>query len=457
MTITNPANGNVVSEVKEDNKAGIQEKWEQAKKAQISWAALPIVQRIACIERFSRLLETEKDTLAKSLSLEVGKPLQQSYNELNGAKTRISFFLEHSEKHLSDEWITEEGLTKEKISYEPLGVIANISAWNYPYLVGVNVFVPALIAGNAVLYKPSEYAILTGMHIQKLMEQSGVPAEIFQLIIGDGQAGAALLDLPLNGYFFTGSYATGKKIAEAVSAKLVPVQLELGGKDPLYVMDDVTDIDKVAADALEGVMYNAGQSCCAVERIYVHANIYEAFLVSIVKKASELKIGDPLDKTVDMGPLCRAQQVKVLEKQVEDALSKGAHLAFQTQNLPESGAYFPVTLLSNVNHYMDIMIEESFGPVIGIQKVESDEEAIELMLDTEYGLTAAVYGTDFERAEKIMHRMHSGTVYFNCCDRVSATLPWSGRGHSGMGSTLSFSGIRVFTQPKAWHLRGLIS
>ncbi len=453
LRIINPATEQVISEVPADTTASIEAKYQQAKAAQPAWASLPIIERIACIRRFYYLLDSLKSPLAQTLTAEVGKPLQQSLNELNGARTRIEFFLNNAEKYLSEEWITQDGLTKEKITWEPLGVIANISAWNYPYLVGVNVFIPALIAGNAILYKPSEYALLTGLDIVRMMQDAGVPKEIFQVGVGAGEAGKALLELPLDGYFFTGSYATGKKIAEATAGKLVPVQMELGGKDPLYVMDDVEDIKATAAAALEGVMYNAGQSCCAVERIYVHEGVYDKFVEAIKVEAASMKTGDPTQPGTDLGPLCRPQQVEVLQQQVDDALEKGASLLFQSTRLPDKGYYFPITLLTDVNHTMLIMREESFGPVVGIQKVKTDEEAIELMQDTVYGLTAAVYGTDKARAENIMRQMRTGTVYFNCCDRVSATLPWTGRGHSGIGSTLSYQGIRAFVQPKAWHIR----
>jgi len=452
--IVNPATEQVIAEVPEDTTETIEAKYSLAAAAQPQWAALPIADRLACISRFSAFLDTLKKPLAQTLTSEVGKPLQQSLNEINGAKARIDFFLQHSEQALAEEWITAEGLTKEKITREPLGVIANISAWNYPYLVGVNVFIPALIAGNSVLYKPSEYAMLTGLDIERMMQDAGVPKDVFQLIIGTGEAGKALLNLPLNGYFFTGSYATGKKIAEATAGKMVPVQMELGGKDPLYVMDDVQDIKAVAASALEGVMYNAGQSCCAVERIYVQESVYQDFVEAIKAEASTMKMGNPAEAGIDLGPICRPQQLEVLQAQVKDALDKGASLLFRPTDLPQKGYYYPITLLTGVNHGMTIMKEESFGPVVGIQKVKTDEEAVALMQDTVYGLTAAVYGTNMERAEKIMRQMRTGTVYFNCCDRVSASLPWSGRGHSGIGSTLSYEGIRAFVQPKAWHLRG---
>ncbi|MCO5239857.1 MAG: aldehyde dehydrogenase family protein [Chitinophagaceae bacterium] len=454
MQIINPATEEVIQDIAEDSPEAILKKFQSLKEGQPSWAAVPLKKRITCIERFYALLDEEKDTLSKTLTMEVGKPLQQSYNELNGARKRIEYFIKNSDRWLADEWITEEDATREKIVYEPLGIIANISAWNYPYLVGVNVFIPALIGGNGVMYKPSEYATLTGLHIQRLLYQAGIPEDVFQIVIGKGMAGQALLELPLNGYFFTGSYRTGRYIAEHTASKLVPVQLELGGKDPLYVMDDVEDIDSVAEAALEGAVYNNGQSCCAVERIYVHENVYDRFIDTFVSKAKKLAIGNPLDKATEIGPLSRKEQIDFLMQQVDDAKENGGKLLLGGGPLQQSGYFFPPTVVVNANHKMKLMTEESFGPVIGIQKVKDDQEAVQLMKDTPYGLTAAVYSKDFKRAEDVMKQMDTGTVYWNCCDRVSAGLPWSGRKSSGLGATLSYMGIRAFVQPKAYHLRG---
>lgn len=454
MQIINPATEEVIQEIAEDSPEAISKKFQLVKDGQPEWAAVPLEKRIACIEKFYALLDTEKEKLAETLTMEVGKPLQQSYNELNGARKRLEYFIKNSAKWLAEEWITEEDATREKIVYEPLGVIANISAWNYPYLVGVNVFVPALIGGNAVLYKPSEYAILTGLHIQRLLYRSGIPENVFQVIIGKGPAGQALLELPLNGYFFTGSYRTGKYIAEHTASQLVPVQLELGGKDPLYVMDDVEDVETVAAAALEGAVYNNGQSCCAVERIYVQEKIYNKFVDAFVANAKKLVIGDPLDKKTEIGPLSRKEQVAFLNQQLADAKANGAKVLLGGNSAGGKGYFFQPTVVVDVSHKMKLMTEESFGPVIGIQKVKDDKEASELMRDTPYGLTAAVYSKSFERAEAVMKQMNTGTVYWNCCDRVSAGLPWSGRKNSGLGSTLSYHGIRAFVQPKAYHLRG---
>ncbi|MEP7376269.1 MAG: aldehyde dehydrogenase family protein [Chitinophagaceae bacterium] len=454
MKIINPATEELIKEIAEDNTETIAAKYKLLQTGQPQWKTLSLEKRIACIEKFYGLLDEQKDELAKTLTSEMGKPLQQSYNELNGARNRIKFFIDNSSKWLSDEWITIEGATKEKISYEPLGIIANISAWNYPYLVGVNVFIPALIGGNAVFYKPSEYASLTGLAIQKLLYQSGVPENVFQVAIGKGDVGEQLLQLPLSGYFFTGSYRTGKYIAEKVASKLVPCQLELGGKDPLYVMDDVTDINQVAAAALEGVVYNNGQSCCAVERIYVHEKIYDQFVKSYTDQASKMVIGDPLNPSTEIGPLSRKEQKEFLLAQIKDAKDKGAIILSGDNEITGKGYFIQPTVLVNVSHEMKVMKEESFGPVTGIQKVKDDTEALQLMQDTDYGLTAAIYSKSFERAEALMKQINTGTVYWNCCDRVSASLPWSGRKHSGLGATLSYQGIRAFVQPKAYHIRG---
>jgi acyl-CoA reductase-like NAD-dependent aldehyde dehydrogenase len=335
-----------------------------------------------------------------------------------------------------------------------LGVVCNISAWNYPYLVGVNVFVPALLAGNAVMYKPSEYATLTGLEITNLLKEAGVPEDVFQIAVGGPSVGSALLDLPFNGYFFTGSYKTGKQIYEKAAAKMVVCQCELGGKDPLYVAEDVSDVKAVAAGTADGAFYNNGQSCCAVERIYVHKDRYEDYVNAFVAEVQTWKIGAPTEEGVYIGPLSRPGQAAFLEQQVRDALDKGATLLTGGKRLDRTGYYFEPTVLTGVTHDMQVMKEESFGPIIGIMKVNSEAEAVALMKDTEYGLTAAVYSADKHRAERILEQINAGTGYWNCCDRVSAAVPWSGRGHSGFGATLSHAGLRAFTKPKAYHLRG---
>ena len=452
LKIHNPATGELIAEVPEASEAIVAERAQAARRAQPAWAALPLAHRIEVIQRFRAGLEAECEVLAQALTAEVGKPIRQSRNEINGLLTRIDFFVANAQATLAPESVFDEGGMREVISHDALGVVANISAWNYPYFVGGNVFVPALLAGNAVLYKPSEFATLSGRHITRLLHASGVPVGAVQCLVGAGEVGAAQLDQRIDGLFFTGSHATGQRIALALAPRLVKVQLELGGKDPSYVRADADPL--AAAESLaDGAMYNTGQSCCSVERIYVHESLHDAFVQHFVATVATFKAGDPMADDTYVGAITRAPQLAVLEAQVADAVAKGARLLAGGKRRPGPGNGFEPTVLSHVDHTMTLMREESFGPVIGIQKVASDEEAVALMNDTRYGLTAGVYTKDEHAARALLSRVNAGSVYWNCCDRVSPRLPWSGFGDSGLGLTLSTEGIRAFTRPKAWHLR----
>jgi len=453
MQIINPATEEIITSLEEDNSSTLHLKFDTLKQAQPLWANKTLQERILVIAKFSGLLETEIEELASVLTSEVGKPLQQSRNEINSARARIKWMLNNAEKYLSDEVMVDEPGLKEIIKYEPLGVVCNISAWNYPYLVGVNVFIPALLSGNAVMYKPSEYATLTGLQIEKLLKKAGVPDDIFQIAIGAKETGAALLEMNLDGYFFTGSYKTGKFIYEKVASKMVPCQLELGGKDPLYIADDVADVAAAAVGTADGAFYNNGQSCCSVERIYVHEKNYDDYLNSFVTEVKSWKSGSPIADGTYIGPLTRKEQIAVLKTQVEDALNRGARLLTGGKAVEGKGYYFEPTVLTDVTNDMLVMQEESFGPIIGIMKVKNDIEAVNMMKDTDYGLTASVYTADQARAEKILSQLDAGSGYWNCCDRVSAALPWSGRKYSGIGATLSHQGLRALTKPKGYHLR----
>ncbi|MBB6458956.1 aldehyde dehydrogenase family protein [Flammeovirga kamogawensis] len=453
MDIINPANDSIITSITEDSIEVLSDKIDHLRLGQKDWAIQTVKHRLECIVRFGELVLENVNELATILTEETGKPIQQSINEIKGAQNRIEHLKLNAEKWLAEEVIEGLETTYEKIIYEPLGVICNISAWNFPYNVGYNVFLYALVAGNAVAYKPSEYATLTGLQFQKLLYEAGVPENVFHCIIGGAEVGEYLLESDFDGYFFTGSHKTGQYIAKKVAHKLVPVQLELGGKDPLYVMEDVADVKIAAINAAEGAFYNNGQSCCALERIYVHAAIYDEFVKELVKEVNNYKMGDPLDKETFIGPLTRKAQLPILQHQVEDALTKGGVLMTGGTEVNNSGNYFEPTVFKDANHEMKLMREESFGPIIGIQKVNNDEQAIDLMKDSEYGLTSAVFSTSRTRADHVFDQMNSGTVYWNCCDRVSPNVPWSGRKNSGLGATLSVQGIRAFTLPKAYHWR----
>jgi len=453
LLVINPATEETITELNEDSIESLQKKMESLRMAQQDWQRVSLGERIVIIKKFSELLEKNSEPLAAILTSEVGKPLQQARNELNGARARIKWLTENAEKYLSDEVMSSRNEMVERISYEPLGVICNISAWNYPYLVGLNVFIPALLAGNSVMYKPSEYSTLTGLQIEKLLKQAGIPENVFQVAIGGKNVGELLLDVSFDGYYFTGSYKTGRYIYEKLAAKMVPCQCELGGKDPLYVAEDVKDIKATAVATADGAFYNNGQSCCAVERIYVNEQVYDKYIDEFIKEVKSWKVGSPVEEGVYIGPLSRKEQLNVLESQVAEAVKKGATVLTGGQKIDRKGYFFEPTVVVNVKNDMNIMQDESFGPLIGIMKVKDDDEAVRLMKDTAYGLTAAVYSADQERAENILRQINAGTGYWNCCDRVSAALPWSGRKHSGFGATLSHAGLRAFTKPKGYHLR----
>jgi acyl-CoA reductase-like NAD-dependent aldehyde dehydrogenase len=451
LTIVNPANGNIVSTLNTDDANSIKEKISKAKDAQISWSNLPYEERKKKLVKFGTLLASNIEESAKILTTEMGKPINQAKGEIKGVQARLKFFLDNTENFLKpSERRSSEGLS-EIVKYEPLGIIGNISAWNYPYFVGCNVFIPALLTGNAVIYKPSEYATLTGLNIAKFLHEAGVPKDIFVTVVGKGDVGSNLLDNDINGVFFTGSYSTGKKIASIVAGRMIKMQLELGGKDPTYVCEDADPVES-AKSLADGAMYNTGQSCCSVERLYVHSSIYDQFVKEFVEQVKKFSIGDPMSEKTYIGALTLPKQVAFLENQVKDAVSKGGKVLTGGSRITGNGNYFQPTVIVNVNHSMDIMKEESFGPIIGIQKVKNDEEAINLMNDTFYGLTSGVYTKSKDRAEKLLSKVNSGTVYWNACDRVSPYLPWSGRKGSGIGATLGNEGIQAFVIPKAYHL-----
>ncbi|MEO8143238.1 MAG: aldehyde dehydrogenase family protein, partial [Betaproteobacteria bacterium] len=362
MKILNPADGSLLRELAEDDANSVAAKYARARAAQPAWAAIPLAERIGVIEKFKKLTEKRKDELARTLTQETGKPITQSRNELNALTGRIDFFLANVKSALAAEAVFADQNMREQITHEPLGVVANVSAWNYPYFVGSNVFVPALLAGNAVLYKPSEFAALTGLAIGEMLHAAGVPPDVFCVLTGAGATGTALVEQPVDGVFFTGSFATGARIAAACAPRMVKLQLELGGKDPTYVCEDA-DVKTAAESLADGAMYNAGQSCCSVERIYVHERSYERFVEAFAAAVKGFKSGDPMDETTYLGPLARAPQLAVLERQVADAVAKGAQLLAGGKRIARPGNWFEASVLSNVDHRMELMREESFGPV----------------------------------------------------------------------------------------------
>ncbi len=453
MKIVNPTTGRAIAEAVEDDLESVESKRRTLLAGQRRWRAVPFEARIEAVRNFHQLLGSRIEPLARQLTQETGKPLRQSTEEIYAARGRTLYFLEHSQKSLSSELIIADGETTESVRYEPLGVVGVISSWEFPYLAATGVIVPGLIAGNAVLYKPSEYATLSGVEIKRLLYEAGVPSSALQAVLGGGSTGRLVAEAELHGYFFAGSATTGRAVLERVRSRIAPIHLDLSGKNPLYVMEDVEEVSRAARLAVGGAFTNNGQSYSSIERIYVQSSIYDDFLAAFVEGVRSLAVGDPADTATDIGPVAKERQREHLAGLVEDALSKGARLLAGGKAIEREGFFFEPTVIADASHAMDIMREEIYGPVIGIERVSDDEEAAELMQDTDYGVAAFVFSRDEARAKRLLDRLDVGTAYWNSCNRVSPYLPWSGRRSSGLGVTLSPAGIRAFVRPKAYFMK----
>ena len=451
LEVRNPATGDLVRSVAITEAGEIVQKIARARAAQPAWAARPYAERAATLAAFRTLLHDEMEECARLTTAEVGKPIREARNEVRAVLERIDWNVAHVGEVLAPQVVTSSDGLEERITYEPVGVVAHISAWNYPYFVGLGSIVPALLAGNAVCYKPSEHATLTGLRIVDLMHRSGIPVDVVHAIVGAGPTGAALVDADIDLVCFTGSYPTGRRVAAAAAERLLRVQLEMGGKDPAYVCDDV-DVEGAALAVAEGAFYNAGQSCSATERVYVHEAIWDDFVAAFAEVVSEYRVGDPTDETTDMGPLARAAQIDVLESQLAEAVQRGAKVLCGGDRIDRPGNWFAPTVVVDVPDDAALMRDESFGPVVGVVRVRDDREAVQRMDDTDFGLGAAVFTTDRDRAERVLAQLDVGNAYWNAADRSCVRLPWSGRRHSGVGTSMSESGVRAFVREKAWHL-----
>jgi succinate-semialdehyde dehydrogenase/glutarate-semialdehyde dehydrogenase len=451
----NPATGEVLRELECAGETEVEAAVARARAAQPAWAELGLRHRIAVLREFQGKLYTKKSEVAAAITREVGKPLVEALvTEVLVVLDAARFLIDNAWGLLRDEPVPHGNLvTKLKSGWlvrEPHGVIAIISPWNYPFSIPATETLAALVAGNAVVLKPSELTPLVGLELARLLHAAGVPEDVFQVVVGEGPAGAALLRSPIDKLVFTGSVGTGKRIAAAAAERLLPVVLELGGKDPMLVLDDA-DVDVASSAAVWGAFVNAGQACLSVERCYVHRSLYESFAAVCAEKTKQLRVGNGMDSHTDVGPMIQERQVCIVEAHVEDAKGRGARILAGGMRLPELGVnFYAPTVLADVTQDMRIMREETFGPVLPVMACADDDEAVRLANDSEYGLAASVWTRDRKRGERLARRIHAGTVMVNdviSCFGISEA-PHGGVKASGVGRTHGRFGLDEMVRVK---------
>ncbi|MCB9082272.1 MAG: aldehyde dehydrogenase family protein [Lewinellaceae bacterium] len=428
-----------------------------ATEAQRQWRATPLPDRQAICRRAVDYLVARADVLGEELTWQMGRPLRYTPFELkNGFQERALHMIDLAPAALADlEAPAREGFTR-FIRHEPLGTVLVLAPWNYPWLTSVNVIIPALLAGNCVVLKHAEQTPLVAERYAEAFAAAGLPAGVFQYLhLTHEQVGKLIGDPHLNYVAFTGSVAGGRAVQSAVGRRFIDAGLELGGKDPAYVRADAP-LENAIENLVDGAFFNSGQSCCGIERIYVHQSQYPDFVEGFVALTRQYQLGNPLQMTTTLGPMVRTQAAERVQQHIQEALAKGAQGLIDAHTFPghQPGTpYLAPQVLIDVNHRMTIMREETFGPVVGIMSVRNDEEAIQLMNDSEYGLTASLWTTDLEEAHSLGDRLETGTVFLNRCDYLDPALAWTGVKNSGKGCTLSPLGYASLTRPKSFHLK----
>ncbi|HWZ46493.1 MAG TPA: aldehyde dehydrogenase family protein [Candidatus Saccharimonadales bacterium] len=455
ITVCNPATGAPFGGTAACSAREVEDAVARARAAQPRWAATPLSHRLQILSEFQKLLCEQREQVAGTITREAGKPLAEALStEILVVLDCVNYLAEYLPAFLRPEHVAHSNLIMKlkrgTLRRTPYGVVGIISPWNYPFSLPTNQAITALMTGNAVVLKPSELTPFSSLEAQRLMLAAGLDPDLFQVVTGDGAAGAALLQSGIHKMVFTGSVATGKRVAQAAASRLLPVVLELGGKDPMIVLEDA-DLEVVSSAAVWGAFMNAGQTCLSVERCYVHESLYDRFLQLCAEKAIKLRVGDGAHPDTDIGPMIHQRQLQTVREHVEDALAKGARLLCGGAALPQLGpSFYAPTVLAEVNHSMRIMREETFGPVLPVQSFKTEDEAIALANDSEFGLSASVWTSDTRRGETLAGRIEAGTVMVNdmiACFGISEA-PHGGVKASGIGRTHGSFGLEEMVWPK---------
>ena len=456
ITSISPADGSVVAKRKISSKKEIVGAFTAARDAQKAWRNLSIAERAKyCLAAVDATLAM-KDEIVPELARSMGRPVRYGASELRGFEERARHMVSIAESALADVVPTAKAGFERFIKREPLGVVFTIAPWNYPYLTAVNSVIPALMAGNAVVLKHASHTLLAGERFAKAFAKAGLPKGLFHnLVMSHEQAAEVISGRFANMVCFTGSVPGGKAIERVAAGHFLAVGLELGGKDPAYVRPDA-NLAHAVENLVDGAFFNSGQSCCGIERIYVHKNLYRDFVEGAVELTKKYVLGSPLDEATTLGPMIKTDAATFVRKQIASAIRGGAKACIDEKLFTTSRkgtTYLAPQILTDVNHQMSVMRDESFGPVVGVMKVSSDEEAIQLMNDSEFGLTAAIWTSDVAAAKSIGDRIETGTVFMNRCDSLDPALTWTGVKNTGRGATLSSIGYEALTRPKSFHLR----
>ncbi|WP_064686474.1 aldehyde dehydrogenase family protein [Rhizobium bangladeshense] len=449
-----PVDGSVYAERPALSLDAAKEAVLRARKAQKAWAKRPLEERVQLVLKGAARLNEMSDTVVPELAWQMGRPVKYG-GEYKGFNERSNYVASIAADALAPLVVEESERFERRIEREAHGVVFVVAPWNYPYMTAINTIAPALMAGNTVVLKHASQTLLVGERLVQAFTEVGVPEDVFQNVFLDHETTSALIAAgSFNFVNFTGSVEGGRSMERAAAGTFTGLGLELGGKDPGYVMEDA-DLEAAVDTLMDGATYNSGQCCCGIERIYVHESLYDAFVEKSVAWVSNYKLGNPLDPETSLGPMANKRFAKVVREQIADAVSKGAKALVDPKLFPQDdgGAYLAPQILVDVDHSMAFMREETFGPAVGIMKVRSDEEALALMNDSQYGLTVSLWTKDAERAGSLGREIETGTVFMNRADYLDPALCWTGVKETGRGGSLSIIGFQNLTRPKSYHLK----